>query len=717
MKKIFALGAALFLACTPLYADLLPPETATVTNTDAIFDAKTKSADELALRLEALKTYLADHPSADEKMIDRVQELVVTYSRLSGEANAAKAAESDLQALKATPPTPLGDGPFSLTEYDTQQAKLSDLKAQHDVAKSAYSSASLSLDLADKKVKDAEVAFRAWRDSHNEADEPLPRALLALDVEKSRAEAQLWRTSRAAADSLQQKILLMLDRQKTTLKAMAENLAADSASLEAYFEGKKAAIDEANHAIAQRAAKAQEDLAALVEPRDSGDKRSNELSRGLWVQQRSELTSLLDALGEESSRLMAHKELLDLRHKALSNQLNEQSTTLHQSIETLKKQAATAGEALTAANQSAQALKSRMTTLQTALSGASDAQEQEVLRATIDSLRRQQETAFEAANSALNLQQATEELLSELSARYDSINVTDRVTGLWKEKVLGVLNTELWSSGDYTIRLRSLLAALVLLILGALISRRLAHRFVDRLGRRLNLDGTTVALMKRFTFYILLFICFLIALRLVGIPLTAFAFLGGAFAIAVGLGAQNLFNNLISGIVLAAHKPFRIDDVVEVEGVTAVVKHLGSRSTQLRTFDGKDVILPNSKLMDSKLINWSLSDKQFRGTIEIGLSYDCDPRRASELMIEVVKAHPHVLSDPEPYVLFTNFGSSSLDFTIYFWVDTRVAGAAVVGSDLRYSLFEVLGREKIGIPYPQMDLHLPTPPEGWFGQK
>jgi len=196
------------------------------------------------------------------------------------------------------------------------------------------------------------------------------------------------------------------------------------------------------------------------------------------------------------------------------------------------------------------------------------------------------------------------------------------------------------------------------------------------------------------------------ALDLVGIPLTAFAFLGGALAIGIGFGAQNFFNNLISGFILMLSKPIRPDDTIEIDGLFATVEEIGSRSTRVKTFDNIDVLMPNSYFLNNKIINWNLTDQKIRLRINVGVAYGSDVREVERLLLKAADDHSRVLGKPEPYVVFREFGASALEFTLFFWVDMTNASTVKVASDLRFRLVSLFEDKNITIAFPQMDVHL-----------
>ena len=292
-------------------------------------------------------------------------------------------------------------------------------------------------------------------------------------------------------------------------------------------------------------------------------------------------------------------------------------------------------------------------------------------------------------------------LYEEASAQIDTLRLAEKVGDFSKKTFLSFWHTELWKGEDYSVTVSKLVTALLVFIssffLGAWGSRWIQRRMIRRFGASVTAANAT----QRIVFYVLWSSFVLVALQIVGIPLTAFAFLGGALALAVGFGAQTLFNNLISGFIIMFSRPFQIADTIEVDGISGTVEEIGSRSTRVKTWENVDVILPNRYLLENRVMNWTGSDKKKRDTLKVSVSYDADSRRVEELLLKVLKAHSKVLKDPAPFVLFKEFSESGLDFMLYFWVDLGVASSPKVASDMRHHILSLFRSEGVEIPYPQ----------------
>ncbi len=167
-------------------------------------------------------------------------------------------------------------------------------------------------------------------------------------------------------------------------------------------------------------------------------------------------------------------------------------------------------------------------------------------------------------------------------------------------------------------------------------------------------------------------------------------------------------NNFVSGAILLFERPIRVGDWVQVEDLFGVVSTFGIRASKVRTFDGADVIVPNGDLISARVTNWTLSDRKRRVILPVGVAYGTPPRRVLELLEEVAHAHPDVLSEPAPVVLFRGFGDSALNFEIRAFTEEDWLR---VMSELAVATTEALEAAGITIPFPQRDLHLRNLPE------
>jgi len=272
-----------------------------------------------------------------------------------------------------------------------------------------------------------------------------------------------------------------------------------------------------------------------------------------------------------------------------------------------------------------------------------------------------------------------------------------------------VWNMELFSSSGSPVRLSQVVVALGVLVVGILIGRRLAAAIGRRLQRSGRFNRSTAYLLQRLIFYVLVVVITLVALPIAGIPVTIFTVMGGAVAIGVGFGAQNLFNNLISGIIIMIEQPIRVGDIVEVEGGQGRVEEISNRCVRVRRSDGIDVLIPNSFFLEQPVVNWTHSDSDIRGEVPVGVAYGSPTDKVRDLILQAAGEHKEVRKEPEPIVLYEEFGDNSLNFRLLFWTPvSRPMDLRRIRSDLHYRIDNLFREAGITIAFPQRDLHLDT---------
>ena len=259
-----------------------------------------------------------------------------------------------------------------------------------------------------------------------------------------------------------------------------------------------------------------------------------------------------------------------------------------------------------------------------------------------------------------------------------------------------------------SITIGEVLLVLLLVVVGYYGSRLLVYLIGRRMGKA-DMQPDVVHVVKRVVFIVFLVVIALTALSLLGIPLTAFAFATGAIAIGVGFGAQNIINNFISGWILMAERPIRINDFIEIDDTQGVVEAVGTRSTRIRRTDGVHLLVPNSQLLERTVVNWTLIDREIRTTVRVGVEYGSPVRLVAELIMQAVKEHNLIKKSPAPSVVFEDFGDNALIFDTFFWSD--VGGEKFlrdIRSDVRFRITELFAEHDIVVAFPQRDVHLDT---------
>jgi small-conductance mechanosensitive channel len=274
------------------------------------------------------------------------------------------------------------------------------------------------------------------------------------------------------------------------------------------------------------------------------------------------------------------------------------------------------------------------------------------------------------------------------------------------EQASGVLDTTLIDASGVVLTVGQVLFALAAVIGGFLVARIIERLVIGRL-RRSSVGPDMLQLVRRLLFYGLMALVVLIALAILGIPLTAFAFVSGAIAIGVGFGAQNIINNFISGWILMGERPIRIGDFIELGDVRGRVEAINNRSTRIRRTDGVHLLVPNSALLETTVVNWTLLDDRARTSVQVGVAYGSPARRVQELMLDVCREHPEVMDEPEPEVFFQDFGDDALVFEAYFWLHaSSEQGRRRVRSDIRFAIDAAFAEHGIIIAFPQRDVHV-----------
>lgn len=305
--------------------------------------------------------------------------------------------------------------------------------------------------------------------------------------------------------------------------------------------------------------------------------------------------------------------------------------------------------------------------------------------------------------------------LLNMSQKLDvaAASLSGEMRTLWNTEIFQ-LNDSVFINGEVVQRpspvtLGMMLSALLILVLGGLLSSAFSRWLRSRLTARFTLDANTGAIIQKFSNYFLLVCISLVALAVVKIPLTIFALLGGAAAIAVGFGSQQLVNNLISGIILLFERPIRIGDIIDVGTYAGTVTSIGTRCSQLRRPDGVEILIPNSVILQGTVVNWTLTDKHVRQEILIGINYGSPVEKALEIVTRIAQSHPDVLKNYDTNVFFHDFGADAIVLRLLYWVDKQVVGTGNrVPSELRLSIYNALNEAGIALAFPQRDIHLAT---------
>lgn len=276
-------------------------------------------------------------------------------------------------------------------------------------------------------------------------------------------------------------------------------------------------------------------------------------------------------------------------------------------------------------------------------------------------------------------------------------------------KTLGIdisrfLETKIINTENIKFSIYDLIIVLLILygtkVLIQFIKHFLENQFKDAIDRK---TGRSVYHISKYFVWI---IAISIVLQTIGLDFKIILAGSAALLVGIGLGLQQIFNDMISGIFILFEGNLKIDDVVELENNTiGKVKEIGIRTSKIVTRDNIIMIIPNSQFVSSRVINWSHIDNKTRIRIDVGVSYDSDVEEVKRVLLECATEHNKVVKNPKPTVVLKEFGDSSVNFELMVWT-TDLFRAYITKSDLRFIIFKRFKKTGITIPFPQRDLHI-----------
>lgn len=262
-------------------------------------------------------------------------------------------------------------------------------------------------------------------------------------------------------------------------------------------------------------------------------------------------------------------------------------------------------------------------------------------------------------------------------------------------------------SVKYGVTIGKSIGIVFVLVLGYWLLARLSRLVQRLLVARLKVSHQLASMVRRWAMIVLSFALVVLILNLARIPLSVFAFAGGALAIGIGFGAQTIIKNFISGLILIFERKIRVGDIVELGGVTGHVTAVDLRAATVLGFDGVEALIPNANFIENQVVNWTYSNRLVRRELKLGVAYGTDVRLTETLLLAAAAEHRHVATDPAPEVFFEDFGDSALAVALVYWVEMEdQMSARRVDSDLRHDIYGRLGRAGITIPFPQREVRV-----------
>jgi small-conductance mechanosensitive channel len=264
----------------------------------------------------------------------------------------------------------------------------------------------------------------------------------------------------------------------------------------------------------------------------------------------------------------------------------------------------------------------------------------------------------------------------------------------WWQEILMIK----WIIGEMTISLGGILAFLGIIIFTFIIAKVAGAVFQDEwmvnfLPRGM---GPAISLVLRI---VVVTLGLYAGLSAAGVDLSKLGFIVGALGVGIGFGLQNVVLNFVSGLILAFERPINLGDTIEVDMEKGVVTNIGVRSSNIRTYSGSEVIIPNGDLISKKVVNWTLSNRERRSRIQMKTAPDADPEKVIELFNSIAMDHPATRSNPAPKTYFYGYGpDGNLNFALMYW--TTFSDTLKTDSEISLKIFDALKREKIQAPAP-----------------
>lgn len=261
------------------------------------------------------------------------------------------------------------------------------------------------------------------------------------------------------------------------------------------------------------------------------------------------------------------------------------------------------------------------------------------------------------------------------------------------------------SIGSISISLIGILIGILLFVAGYLVTR-FVQGWIDRnVMARSHVDTGVRNSVKTGIGYLGIAVAVIIGVSAAGIDLSSLALVASALSVGIGFGLQNIVSNFVSGLILLVERPFKVGDHVVTGTTEGIVKRISVRATEIETFRKQTIIVPNSDLINASVGNWTHKNRIQRSEVPVSVSYETDPQRVIDILMEIARAIPEALRNPEPHVEFLRFGASSLDFELRFHLADMNDGLAV-RNRVRMEVLRRFREEGLEMPYPHQDVNI-----------
>lgn len=666
-------------------------------------------------------------------LLQRVGALLQSQVDVAQEIAAARAAREEAERSSAAAVADKDSGPYTVSELDEQYERLDAERTRLNSFESVATLNRAEVNRLESIYKERQAEERLAYDQAARG-EPAALEVARLRTRRVGEAIALLQLQGQLNEELAQAARLRLAQLERRVAAISANYRFEPAELERIERALQARVtalerrlDETSAARAAATAereKARRTIESLPAPTKVEDVRR----RAEAEARLHSANTTLDALRAQQSALTSQRSLMPL-----ATELWRQRFAATNSEDPEERRAAM--EAVRASFGRVGALQSYANDLGILIDTAAQEQRRRVEamdaqapgrryeEAALASVRRAEDAVGELQVTALKVRAAAAHWSREFEALGAHRTAEEKLAEAWadaKDLARDVWNFELFAVEDTVdiagkpttvsrgVTIGKSIGALLIFVVGFTVASGLARRAQHVMVTRFAVAESQARVLRRWVMMLAAFVLLVLTLNLARIPLTVFAFLGGALAIGIGFGTQTLLKNLISGIIVLFERKVRVGDIVDVEGVQGIVTAVDIRSTTVRQFDGIETMVPNSMLLENKVTNWTGETPTMRRVVKVGVAYGSSTRQVAEILQKSAEEHGLVMKDPPPLVIFEDFGDNALVFALYFWVDVAKNSGMQVQSDLRFMLEKRLAEAGIAISYPQRDLHLDT---------
>jgi small-conductance mechanosensitive channel len=279
-------------------------------------------------------------------------------------------------------------------------------------------------------------------------------------------------------------------------------------------------------------------------------------------------------------------------------------------------------------------------------------------------------------------------------------------TSVSSSRIGRLLEKSIVSFNDKNIFVHDILMA-ILIVIGAYLLIRWIKRLLRAAQKANRLTVGQQYAYSQLARYVIVVLAIVLVLESLEQDITILLAGSAALLVGVGLGLQQLFNDLVSGFFLLFENTIRVGDIIEVDGMVSRVQEIGIRTSKVKNRDGISVVIPNSKIVSNSVINWTTDSSITRFTVNVGVAYGSDVQQVRDILLECADRHNEIVRSPKPICRFNDFAESSLKFELLFWSKNRFR-IEDVKSDIRFMINSEFAKNDVRIPFPQRDIHIKT---------